>query len=143
MYYTNPYVTIEYDSKLKCIRTVWKGYVKDEYYREAWEKCLELSVKQNCNKWLHNQQEQKVSDPSDRKWLLDDFYNRVEPTIKGQIHIAVISSKDIFLKTITSEIIKFVLLFKPGGKAINFKMLILWKMPKNGFQSNKKRFFKK
>lgn len=121
LYFTNEHVKVEYDEIIGCIRTTWKGFVKGEKYREAWDQGLELAKIKDCNKWLYNQREQLVSDPEDTKWLMEDFFPRAYPTFKGQVKIAIVISTDMFERIVTLNTVKDVHMFREGGKAINMQ----------------------
>lgn len=122
MFFSNSQISIDYDANLQCIRTTWKGFVSGDKYREGWNKVLELAIEKSCNKWLYDQSDQTVSDPKDTKWALNVFFDKAYPTFKGKLNMAIVTSKDTFERIVTAEAIKYVSLFKSGGKAINTKM---------------------
>lgn len=76
LYYTKPYLTIEWDEKSQSVIMEWKGFVCGADFRDAVNKGLELLVEKRGAKWMADLTHMGVIAQEDQKWADEDWFPR-------------------------------------------------------------------
>lgn len=76
IYLDTPYVFVEWDEDLKCVRIQWRGFAYGAEFRDAHEKVLEALRDHNGLKLLADARGMKAVSPEDHAWMNDNWLPR-------------------------------------------------------------------
>ncbi|QCR21825.1 hypothetical protein [Pontibacter sp. SGAir0037] len=93
----NSFVTISYCSKTKGVLLQWKCIVSMEAFQSAYNKVLELAVKQyRVKHYCTDLSRVGALTREQETWLTSSYYQRVFEVLKDSIYVAVVFSEGHF-----------------------------------------------
>lgn len=71
--YNEAYALIFYDGLINSMGVIWRGPVKSEQYRDAFNKCLEFLKVYNTPNWISDLSDQGAIQDEDQQWMLNEI----------------------------------------------------------------------
>jgi hypothetical protein len=91
IYLNKPYVLIEWDEDLRCVKVEWRGFVDGREYRDALDVILQALTDHRGTKLLADARGMRAVTPEDQAWLNKDWVPR--SVTAGLKHSAVVLPK--------------------------------------------------
>lgn len=98
------YCEIQWDEVNRTVIVVYKGYISSDENRYIHEKMLEILVKYNSNRVLHDSRNFFTIRPEDQEWILKDWSPRVYKAV-GKIKTAGIIPSGTIQKQVIDKMI--------------------------------------
>lgn len=92
--FQKPYLTIEYDDKMRCLIQHWKGFATSEQFREGINQSVDFFEKKKPTKLISDTKEFAVVKKDDTDWVA----NQATPKMisHGLKHMAFILPTNVF-----------------------------------------------